>query len=195
MLDVVMDLRYIQPGVIHLNWNYKNVSLAKRRPYDVPQWCSGTEPGLGKLQDYVTITNSSDGTGVISIIFDGTKVYEISGFFITENLNYIQSKVFSAPGLQGRIIATIEEIKDSMFVPDGYYSFWIQQEIRKQSASPFFMAHTPKGWFGALINNAAAQEWNVRNNDTTGERSLDATAIGGLGSVFIVMADTPNKLI
>lgn len=57
------------------------------------------------------------------------------------------------------------------------------------------MSQTPQGWVGALINNAAAQEWDVKNNEETGMTSLKSTAIGGVGNIFFVMGQSPNELI
>jgi alpha-glucosidase (family GH31 glycosyl hydrolase) len=57
------------------------------------------------------------------------------------------------------------------------------------------MAKSMNGWFGVLINNAAAQDWKVENNPIDGRVSLKIRATGGVGDIFIMLGQNANEVV
>lgn len=92
-------------------------------------------------------------------------------------------------------MGTIEEIRDSLIIPDGTYGLWASSEDRKHSINPFFMAKVENGWYGVLINVAAAQDWQVKNFPKIGETKLKITAAAGMGEIFVIMGNTAEDVI
>ena len=47
-----------------------------------------------------------------------------------------------------------------------------------------------KGWFATYSNVAAAQDWRIKNNMTTGQIDVKMIAAGGVGDIFVMLG--PN---
>jgi alpha-glucosidase len=49
-------------------------------------------------------------------------------------------------------------------------------------------------WFGVFINNAAAQDWWIKNDATTGNVDIKVMATGGIGDMYFFKGKNPNEL-
>lgn len=114
-------------------------------------------------------------------------------------MNYIDTTAFTANYPMNGIIGALEQ--DSMFLKDGMYSLWTHAPDQEKSntngytVNPFFMAKSRNGWFGVFINNAAAQDWNVFNDPMEGQTRLTIRATGGVGDIFVLLANTPELVV
>ena len=59
----------------------------------------------------------------------------------------------------------------------------------------YFGKATDKSWFGVFTNLAAAQDWFISGNSSTGEVSINTLAAGGLGDLFFFFGSDPNEMI
>lgn len=91
------------------------------------------------MSDFISIRNDS-GLSEISFTKNGSTLLDINGFLLGDHLNIVEMKVHTAGGSANGIIASIEEVTDSLFIPDGRYGLWTRAEAMKQGMSPFFMA-------------------------------------------------------
>lgn len=87
----------------------------------------------------MSISNTS-GHSVVSFTKNGTKFLEIEGFILGNHLNIVEMKAYTSGGSANGILATIEEVSGSLFIPDGKYVLWPRAALKKQGSSPFFMA-------------------------------------------------------
>jgi len=99
-----------------------------------------------------------------------------------------------------------ERTSNDLFIKDGVISLWSRDEPNpvetgKLPASnaygvhPFYMAAAnDSSWFGVYTNLAAAQDWWIENNNSTGEVHLTTIASGGIADIVIMAAPTPEKV-
>jgi alpha-glucosidase (family GH31 glycosyl hydrolase) len=104
------------------------------------------------------------------------------------------------------VMGLVEQVSGSLFLPDGIYSLWSLDtadpaQNSKLPASnmygvhPFFMGRaTDKTWFGVFLNLAAAQDWTIRNDNTTGVVGLKTLAVGGMVDLYIMMGPDPSTV-
>ena len=58
---------------------------------------------------------------------------------------------------------------------------------------PFFMyKNTPQSWIGVYTNLAAAQDWYIKNDKTTGKVNVTMIGAGGLGDIYFIVDNTPG---
>lgn len=82
---------------------------------------------------------------------------------------------------------------------DGLYSLRTHTSSKgsasQYSVNPFFMTKTKNGWMGVLLNNAAAQDWNVFNDPIEGMSKLTVRASGGIGEAFILLGESAEQVV
>jgi alpha-glucosidase (family GH31 glycosyl hydrolase) len=104
------------------------------------------------------------------------------------------------------IMGLYERTGNELYLQDGVYTLWSKdipnpEETRTlpgqntYGTHPFYMGKAiDNKWFGVYTNLAAAQDWWIKNNVETGDVSVSTVAAGGLGDLFIILADTPNAV-
>ena len=100
-----------------------------------------------------------------------------------------------------------------MFLKDGMYSLWARDPVDPDetlkphisdiynsdnngySTHPFILGKaTDKSWFGVFINNAAAQDWYIKNNATSGDVDIRVLSTGGIGEMYFFTGANPNAV-
>lgn len=103
-----------------------------------------------KLSDFISLSQNT-GVAVITIKKDGVHQYELKGFLLHDFMNYIESTAFTAYSPMNGIIGAIEQVQDTLFLKDGYYSLWSHDtanppanqklpNTNQYTVNPFFMA-------------------------------------------------------
>lgn len=99
-----------------------------------------------------------------------------------------------------------ERIVYDLFLPDGIYSLWTRDTAsptedgklpgkNMYGVHPFYMGKaTDKKWFGVFTNLAAASDWWLTNDASTGQVTLKTWAAGGLGDVYFLFGDNPDAV-
>jgi alpha-glucosidase len=103
------------------------------------------------------------------------------------------------------IMGLTEQTSNNLFLPDGVFSLWsLDTANPKQSTTapgsnmygthPYFMAQASdqSSWFGVFINNAAAQDWWIKNDATTGDVTVKTMAAGGVSDMYFFDGTDPN---
>lgn len=206
---MLMEFRVLESGVLNVKWNYNNSHEALREPFEVPKEIidvDRTKLKVGaKVSDFVVLTQNA-GNAIISIVKQGVKQWEIQGFLLDEFLNYIDSMAYTAEYPMNGIIGALEQVEDTLFLQDGYYSLWSRDDpntpanhdlpnSNHYAVHPYFMAKSANGWFGVYINNAGAQDWHVANDPIEGEVKLTIKSVTGLGDVFIMLGNSANEVV
>jgi len=63
------------------------------------------------------------------------------------------------------------------------------------STHPFILGKAfDKTWFGVFINNAAAQDWYIKNNKTSGDVDVKVLSTGGIGDMYFFTGSNPNNV-
>jgi len=62
--------------------------------------------------------------------------------------------------------------------------------------NPFVMGRAKdKTWFGVFNDNAAAQDWWIKNDASTGDVSIKTIATGGAGDLFFMVGAFAQNVI
>lgn len=63
------------------------------------------------------------------------------------------------------------------------------------STHPFILGKAfDKTWFGVFVNNAAAQDWYIKNNKTSGDVDVKVLSTGGIGDMYFFTGSNPNNV-
>lgn len=210
---MALDLSVLSSGVVSVKWVRPELRAGGKAPFKVPEFLvdAGTNySSTAVLSDFVKV-NSDPTTKAISIDIlaadKTTPVYTISGDMqLGDYLNTMRgvahTRIANFKGLMG----LAEQTTTDLFLQDGLYSLWTLDtanpvETRKAPGSnmygvhPFLMGAATDGtWFGVFANNAAAQDWRIKNDATTGEVSISAMATGGAGDLRFMVGATPDAV-
>lgn len=198
-----------------IKWTYNDPS-GKRPIFEVPTDIIDADMTSNKtgaderfVDDYVTLGAANSLLKVQS--YKKTEVYELSSIILVDYLNVIKGTAKTYTGgdptnFKG-IMGLAERVVDDLFLPDGIYSLWAR-DINSPAEDgklpgknlygthPFYMAKaTDATWFGVYTNLAAAQDWWIKNTNTTGDVEIKTYAAGGLGDMMFIFEDEPTKLI
>jgi alpha-glucosidase len=145
--------------------------------------------------------NISNGAGIV--------VFSLNGMILSEYMNYIDLKVYTDRTFKTGVLGLTERLTNDLFLDDGVYSLWARDTQDLDSGHPgnnlygthpFFMGRSPNddrgrastGWFGVFANNAAAQDWWIKNNHDNGAVDVKTIATGGVGDLYIMFHRTPD---
>ena len=104
------------------------------------------------------------------------------------------------------LMGLAEQTTSDLFLKDGIYSLWSLDtanpvETGKAPGNnmygthPFLMGASNDGnWFGVFANLAAAQDWRIKNDATTGDVTLNTMATGGKGDLRFMFGANPNAV-
>lgn len=106
------------------------------------------------------------------------------------------------------IMGLSDQIKNNVFLEDGVYTLWNRNANSPISdgllpgknmyaSSPFYMgkaADPKKSWFGVYHNNVGASDWWIFNDDTTGNAFVETYTVGGIGDLYLMTGDTPERV-
>merc|ERR1740117_652764 len=157
------------------------------------------------LSDFVEVSSDYNLPSITIKNSGGQTVYSLGGFILDQYFNYIEATAFTAPRSKG-ILGLFERTGDELFLGDGVYSLWSRDTAnpvetrtapgqQEYGSHPYYMGRAPDdSWFGVYTNLAAAQDWWIKNDAESGEVSVRTVAAGGLGDVFIMMAETPDEV-
>ena len=122
---------------------------------------------------------------------------------LDDHFNHYRGKAYTRKENFRGVMGLGEQATTDLFLKDGVYSLWSKDASNPPQDGalpgknmygihPFYMgAATDDTWFGVFSNLAAAQDWRIKNNSTSGEVDVETFAPGGLGNLFIMMADAP----
>jgi alpha-glucosidase (family GH31 glycosyl hydrolase) len=136
----------------------------------------------------------------------GAKIFSLNGFLLGENLNIIDGVAHTSPTNFKGIMGLPEQVASNLFLPDGVFSLWSRDQpdpvqtgtlpsSNMYGTHPVYFAKaTDKTWYGVFTNLAAAQDWFVSNDATTGDVGVKTMAAGGVGDLFFFFGSTPNEM-
>lgn len=111
-----------------------------------------------------------------------------------------------SPDFQG-IMGLPDQVANDLFLGDGTYSLWNREAAdpvetgkypteNTYGSVPFFMgAAEDSTWFGVYSNVAAAQDWEIKNQEVTGQVEISFFAAGGRGDITIIQGADPNAVV
>ena len=189
--DLNLDLAILKSGVVSVKWNYANKPTDMKAPFQVPEDIvdAGTDYSTTAiLSDRVKI-NEDATTKAISIdILAGDKttpIYTISGDMqLGEFYNSFRGTAHTRKTNFKGLMGLAEQTTSDLFLKDGIYSLWsldtanpvetgMAPGSNMYGVHPFLMGAGPDGsWMGVFANLAAAQDWRVKNDATTGDVTL-----------------------
>ena len=192
-----------------MNWTYSNFTDIQA-PFAVPEDIIDINKSdledTAILSKFVALSQGSTGPAKISITNAGsTKYFDINGLILSEYFNYLDSTVYTqmtAPG----VIGLLEQVSTDLFMPDGVYSLWSLDTANPAQDSklpgknmygthPFVMGMASDNtWFGVFNNLAAAQDWWIANDKTTGNVAMKTLAVGGMGDLYFMNAGSPDEV-
>ena len=103
-----------------------------------------------------------------------------------------------------------EHVSDQFFLDDGFYTMWNRDQPspvdngepgrNEYGTHPFLMSHFEdsnkvRHFYGVWNQNAAGQDFIIKNNKTTGSVDVDNIMINGEIDLFFFVQEDPNKLI
>jgi alpha-glucosidase (family GH31 glycosyl hydrolase) len=59
----------------------------------------------------------------------------------------------------------------------------------------YFAKASDATWYGVFTNLAAAQDWYISGDNSTGDVGIKAMAAGGVGDLFVFFGPDPNEMI
>ena len=101
------------------------------------------------------------------------------------------------------VMGLVEQASKDLFLKDGIYSFWTRDSptpittgrlpgTNMYGVHPYLMGKTiGHNWFGVFTNLAAAQDWIIKNNETSGEVDVETIATGGVADLFFFTGSDP----
>jgi len=109
------------------------------------------------------------------------------------------------------ILGLSEQIASDLFLKDGVYSLWARDDAdpaedgkppgkNMYGTHPFYMAKAPLdtspvfAWYGIFTNLANAQDWWIKNTESSGDVAIETIATGGLGDLYIMMGESPEAV-
>lgn len=127
-----------------------------------------------------------------------------------EYINVIKGSASVYTGTDGKsfkgVMGLSQYTTSDLFLKDGKYSLWNRdppnpyETLRKPdqngySTHPYIFGKvTADEWFGVFINNAAAQDWWIKNNAATGAVSIEVIGTGGIGDMYFFTGKGPNEV-
>ena len=105
------------------------------------------------------------------------------------------------------VIGLSEQVASDLFLPDGVFSLWSRDQPDPVQTGKFpssnmygthpvyFAKAQPQTWYGVFTNLAAAQDWFIQGNNSTGQVNIKTMAAGGLGDLFFFFGSNPNQMI
>jgi hypothetical protein len=211
--DLKIDLAILKSGVVVVKWNYDSAPAGTKVPFTVPTDIvdAGTDYSTtAKLSDRVKINVDGTTQAVsIDILADDktTPVYTISGEMqLGEFYNVFRGTAHTRKLNFKGVMGLAEQTTSDLFLKDGLYSLWsldtanpIETGMAPGSnmygTHPFFMGAGADGkWFGVFANLAAAQDWRIKNDATTGDVAIETKATGGQGDLRFSFGAGPNEV-
>lgn len=206
--DLVMNMTIVTGGKINIRYSYNEMAEGLNAPFEVPGdiiAANRTPVADAKLSDYIGATQAADGPLQLTFMNSAsTQVWALNYFAIRNYFNFFDATVTTKAGFTG-IMGLVEQVSNDLFLPNGTYSLWSRDQpdpvqTGKLPASnmygthPFYMAKASDDtWFGVFHNLAAAQDWDVKNNEDS-TVSLKTIAAGGMADIFIFFGADPNEL-
>ena len=81
-----------------------------------------------------------------------------------------------------------------LWMKDGDFSLWASDD--RPAVDTFIMGQSVNNtWYGIFVNNAAAQDWNVKNSPSDGKVILRSIASGGVGDIVFIVGRYPKNVI
>jgi len=217
MRDLNVTVSLLASGVVNVHWTYANDTGVDKVPFEVPTTIINADKGIlcetKNLSAYVEVSEGETGPGMLMIKNDaGVVVFTFNGMVLTEYLNYMSVTVNTDKDFRTGVLGLTERVSGDLFLNDGVYSLWARDqpdpvETGKSPGNnmygihPFYMGKAPKdadgassGWFGVFANNAAAQDWWIKNNQDTGAVDVTTFATGGAGDLYVMTAVSPEEV-
>jgi hypothetical protein len=200
--------------VLNIMWTYTDNATSAKIPYSVPMEIAGCDKTIlqddGKLKDWVNIVIDSTTKSFEIVVnnVEGRSIFTLSSAMsFGEYINVIQGKAHAYVGTDGigfkGMMGLSQQTTSDLFLDDGMYSLWSRDPVDPQetvrnpdqnaySTHPYIMGKDKgNGWFGMFANNAAAQDWWIKNNATTGDVDVKIMATGGVGDLYFFQGRNP----
>jgi alpha-glucosidase (family GH31 glycosyl hydrolase) len=166
------------------------------------------DTATSSLGDYVTITADPFTLSIKTPGAAGVPVLDITGQLLDTYMNVIQTQLHTGTGADFRgIFGLGERVGGNLFYPDGVYSMWARDvaspvENGKAPGNNLYGTHpfyvyqvNPATWAGVFTKLAAAQDWWIKNDATAGKININTIAAGGMADIFVIINDSPKKVI
>jgi alpha-glucosidase (family GH31 glycosyl hydrolase) len=124
----------------------------------------------------------------------GEPILTIDSTIIADHLNVLNITALtrndtSKTGFHGLIGVAAPDL----WLHDGQYSLWASRD--SPAVDTFVMGQsTENSWYGVFVNNAAAQDWTVKNSPVDGKVHLHSVASGGAGDFVVILGAEPNNV-
>jgi hypothetical protein len=204
--DLQLDITMLATvGTLNVHWTYADMTDVKI-PFEMPREIIDIDKtdinNSGVLSDFVVITQDATGPMTLEIRNGptGTVVYTLNGMMLGEYINYIDATAHTTITNFKGVMGLMEQVTSDLWLKDGIFSLWSRDDAdpvqtgklpssNMYGVHPFVMGKAVDGlWFGVLTNNAAAQDWRVKNDATTGDVGLTTIATGGSGDVYFMLS-------
>lgn len=112
------------------------------------------------------------------------------------NIIHQQANTTSGDNFHG-VFGLGERAGPEFFFKDGIYSMWSRDIASPEedgktpgknmySTHPFYMfSNTETQWVGVFLNLAAAQDWQIMNDESTGQVNLTTIGVGGMVDLYL----------
>lgn len=136
---------------------------------------------------------------------EGVEVFNLDGMALSEYFNSFRGTFTTKKSSKG-LMGLFERTSNDLFLKDGVYSLWSRDvpnpvENGKPPGKNLYGSHpvvmgmaTDNSWFGMYSNNAAAQDWWIKNN-ADGTVVVDQLSTGGLGELLFFFGANPNEVV
>ena len=201
-------------GVLNIHWTFTDPTKLDRKPFEVPTSIVDPQKDSlkegAKLSDFISFNQQETGSDPFTIGVkngNGTDVYKLDGMLLSEYFNYIKAEALTSQSPYNGIMGLSEQFSNNLFLQDGVYSLWSRDQPdpiedgkapgkNMYGTHPFYMARAQdESWFGVFTNLAAAQDWWIKNEKTTGVVDVQAYAAGGVGDLYIMFDTSPDKVV
>lgn len=149
---------------------------------------------------YFTIATDLEGnTNIVVNNKTGTPLYRLNGFVMThDHFNYWDVDILTDQPL----IGLADQVSNKLSLEDGVYSLWtrdVPDPIADKKlpgknmygVQPFVVSWSPKiDSVGFFSNNAAAQDWWIKNDSGNKKTNIKMFAAGGIGDHFIFVSNS-----
>lgn len=218
MRDLNVTLSLLASGVVNVHWTYANMTGVDKLPFEVPTSIVNPDKEIlcetKNLSAFIETSEGPSGPGQLLIKNeDDVVVFSFNGMILDKYLNYMSVTVNTDKDFRTGVLGLTERVSGDLFLGDGVYSLWARDqpdpvETGKSPGNnmygihPFYMGKAPvspttgksTGWFGVFANNAAAQDWWIKNNYDTGAVDVTTLATGGVGDLYIMTATSPEEV-
>lgn len=218
MRDLNLTLSLLASGVVNIHWTYANMTGVDKLPFEIPTSIINADKGIlcedYNLSRFVEVSEGPEGAAILHIKNKaGVVVFTFNGMVLSEYLNFMSVTVNTDKDFRTGVLGLTERVSGDLFLGDGVYSLWARDqpdpvETGKSPGNnmygthPFYMGKAPvdatsgvsTGWFGVFANNAAAQDWWIKNNYETGAVDVTTIATGGAGDLYVMTATSPEEV-